>query len=181
VPFDPGVTRIHTGITPHLVHARLALHAQNAGVVDASQVWMVTDDEVLPSELPSQDAFLTVRFPSLTWDHGHAMIGAGDGSELIVGGQVRVTYWSRAQIDYYGRANLATDKALGGNRPVGKLVRALHNTDVLDSSGRAILKQPVEFVSYDPPPPGAGQDQDGLRPYRLTFSVLFSWDLSQEI
>ena len=181
MPFDQTVTRVHSGNSLYSVQTRLLAHVAAIGVVDSSQVWPVLDDEVTPSEFPSQSRFVTVRLPSLTWEHGDAMVGGGDVSEFIVSGQTRVTLWLRNELDYWGKVDSLMKEGLApppdGTKLIGRLVRGLHNTDVLDLQGRAILKQPLQFVSYEPPAPVA----KNWHPFRLSFDLHWHWDLAQEV
>jgi len=121
-----------------------------------------------------------VRLPSLTWEYGDVMIGGGDVGEFVLQGQTRITLWLRNELDYHGRVSAAVEEAAAapplGTKLLGKLIRAFHETDLLNDSGEAILKRPMMFVSYDPPAPGA----INWRPFRTTWELTFTWDLSEE-
>src|SRR5262245_39497575 len=121
----PG-TRLTSGVTLDLVHQRLALAVQEAGIVDASQVLLVLDDEVIPKDLPPAQQFVTVRLPSASqWSDGDVFGGGGNVGEFIVLGQTRVTYWTSNDLDLYGQAGTAMAEAAGagprGSQALGRL------------------------------------------------------------
>lgn len=179
--FNPNVTRLNSGVTLDDVHLGLVKKIQQAAILDPSQVWAVLDDEVLPTEVPSGDVFITVRLPSLIWAHGDVFIGGGNNSEFIVQGQSRITLWLRNEADALGQAGAIAAAAVAGlprgTRLLGRLVRLFWEDDVLNDDGDAILLRPVMFVSYEPPPGTARPD---WRPFRLVFELTFNWDLSRE-
>lgn len=179
--FDQTITRLNSGVTLDIVHQRLWQTIKDINVVDQSAVLMVLDDEVLPSELPPHMRFVTVRLPALVWAYGDVFIGGGDVGEFIVVGQTRVTLWLSNELDVYGQAEVLMGEAVAsqprGTKLIGQIMRAMHETDLRDETdGDAILKRPMMFVSYDPPPPGAIP----FRPFRMTWELTFSWDLSAE-
>lgn len=180
MPFDQTITRLNSGVTLDVVHSRLWQTVKDLGIVDQAMVLMVLDDEVLPTEHPPADRFITVRLPSLIWAHGDVFIGGGDVGEFILQGQTRITLWLRNELDVYGQINVAMGEAAAaaprGTRLIGQLIKGLHETDVRDEAdGDGILKRPLKFISYDPPSPGA----EPWRPFRLIFELTFTWSLAE--
>ena len=177
--FNPSVTRASSGVTLDLVMTRFLLKMREAQLLaDQSQVILVLDDETIPTELPQSDRFITIRIPSLIWAHGDVSTGGGNLCEFIVQGQVRITLWLRNELDIYGQASFLMDEVAGpaprGQRLIGNIIKELWEDDVLDSSGNAILKRPMMFVSFEPP----GPTPSAWKPFRIIYELEWNYDLS---
>ncbi len=166
-------TRLTSGVTLDLIHQALGRQVIAANIVPASAVWLVLDDEHAPVENPPFQRFVTAKMPSLNWPHGEAFNGQ---SEFWCRGESQITLWLRNELDLYGRFREGGKEATSpaGGRLLGRLVKAFWESELLDSNGNYVLKRPLLFKNYKPPQPSASV----WRPFRLTWELEFTWDLS---
>ncbi len=187
MPFDPtaGNTRLTSGVTPYLIHKAMAQKIANARILERSNIWMVLDDEIIPTEQPPSENFITVRYPSLIWTDGDVQGGDNNKnplSEFRLSGQTRHTLWLLDEVNLtYGTAEGVLDTAFGpapaGERFLGAMVKCFWEQDLQDEAGNALTNRPFRFVSLEMP---EGTSQSLWRPFRLTWEVKFTWDLTKE-
>lgn len=179
-----GHSRLTSGATPALVWKAMAAAIGNAGIVDKSRLSLVMDDEGLPPKTAPDDRFITVRYPSLIWEHGKVMTGDNSRtllSSLMVKGQSRHTLWLQSDRDLYGSAESLADDAMAappdGDQLLGQMVALFFDQDLVNGAGNALTNRPLELISIDMPPDGPTAKP--WKPFRVTWEIGFTWDLSR--
>lgn len=187
MPFDLGVngaTRLTSGVTPYLVFRAMAQKVKNARIVDSSRVWMVLDDEKVPAEQPPDNRFITVRYPSGVPYAGDVFggdVNSAPLSRLMCEGQTRHTIWLSSERDLYGTADSLVDDVLAqepeGGQLLGQMIKLFWQQDLVDDAGDALTNCPMRLISWEMPPdlPSLGT----ARPFRITWEIKFTWDLSK--
>lgn len=179
-----GASRLSSGVTPFQIHLAMAKAITRAKIVDSSYVWMVLDDESVPAEMAPHEAFITVRYPSMVWADGDVQGGGSNSvfnSQLRIKGQTRHTLWLEDAANYtYGTAETLLETALGktpsGHQYLGQMVGLFFEQDLTDSTGSALTNRPFRFVSMEMP---EGVTSSEFKPFRITWEISFTWDLSR--
>lgn len=184
--FDATTTsnvRKTSGVTPFPIMRSLVQAVRNARIVDPSQVWVVADDEGPPSQVPSSARFMTIRPPSFVWAEGEVFTGDNNNtllSEAMFSGQTRITFWLNSTRDVYGSAEQFFREAVGpapdGERFLSQMVQLFFEQDLVDEAGDALTNKPLRFVSLEMPP--EGMTSTAPKPFRVTWEVDFTWDLT---
>ena len=169
--------RLTSGVTLDMVHVALVRKLREAAIVPAGALYPVLDDEVIPVKQPPFQRFVTIRLPSFKWAFGNVMTAAGTTklSKLHCQGQTRTTLWLKNQVDIWGRFEEGMREAAApeGGQLIGRLLNAFWEEELTDVNGDYILKRCLDFDGYEPPGPGS----EDCRPFRLTWSLEFEWDL----